>query len=281
MMGIFSNKTAIITGGASGIGAALAQELARRGAIIILADINAELLEDTAASIIKAGGKAKAVPLDVTDYDAVKKLVDDIVSEYGSLDYLFNNAGVVVFAEARDYDYIDDWRKIIDVDLYGPVNGVAAAYPVMVKQGGGHIVNTASLAGLMPCEPLCSYTAAKHGVVGLSLTLRMEGADLGVKVSVVCPGLIQTPMYNARMIKLDQKKLLKVVPKGMPPEKCAREILRGVERNKPIIVVTFPAKLSWILYRISPSMMLWSGIKFVGYLRKKFRIEHSCQVGPG
>ena len=272
-MGLFSNKTAIITGGASGIGAALAQELARRGAIVTLADVNAGLLEETAAGIVKAGGKAKAVILDVTDLEAVKKLVADTVSEYGRLDYIFNNAGVVVFAEARDYDYLDDWRKIIDVDLYGPVNGVVAAYPVMIKQGFGHIVNTASLAGLMPCEPFCSYSAAKHGVVGLSLTLRMEGADLGVKVSVVCPGLIQTPMYNARTINIDQEELHRIAPKGLPPEKCASVILRGVERNKPIIVVTFMARIAWILYRISPGMMLWSGTRIVRHFRKKLRVS--------
>lgn len=270
-MNLFFNKIAIVTGGASGIGAALARELARRGAIVTLADVNAGQLKKTTTAIINDGGKANAVTLDVTDFEAVKKLVNDTVSEHGRLDYLFNNAGIVVIAEARDYDY-DDWRRIIDVDLYGPVNGVAVAYPVMIKQGFGHIVNTASLAGLMPCEPFCSYSAAKHGLVGLSLTLRMEGADLGVKVSVVCPGLIQTPIFNSRTIRIDREELLKTAPKALPPEKCARVILRGVERNKPIIVVTAMAKIAWALYRISPAMMLWAGVRFVRHFRKKLRV---------
>jgi short-subunit dehydrogenase len=101
----------------------------------------------------------------------------------------------------------------------------------------------------------------------------MEGADLGVKVSVVCPGLIQTPIYNSRVIKLDREKLLETAPKGMAPEKCARVILHGVERNKPIIVVTAMARIAWILYRISPAMMLWLGTKFVRHFRKELRVE--------
>jgi NAD(P)-dependent dehydrogenase (short-subunit alcohol dehydrogenase family) len=272
-MDMFKDKTAIVTGAASGIGKALSEELAKRGAIVILADVNAKLLEETASSIRTDGFNAQAVVMDVTKFDDVKKLVDGTFSKYGQLDYLFNNAGIAVFAEARDYSYDEEWCKIIAVDLYGPVNGSAAAFPKMVEQGFGHIINTASLAGLMPASPFCSYSVAKHGVVGLSLTLRMEGADLGVKVSVVCPGLIRTPMYYSRVIKMNQEKLLANAPSGMPPEKCAQIILRGVKRNKPIIVVSVVAKILWIFYRISPSMMLRLGTLFVRRSRKEFRID--------
>jgi NAD(P)-dependent dehydrogenase (short-subunit alcohol dehydrogenase family) len=159
-MGVFTGKVAIITGGASGIGRALGEELARRGAQAILADVNAKLLEETAASIADAGHRAKTVNIDVTDFEAVKKMVDDTVAECGRLDYIFNNAGVVTFGEARDLSY-DDWRKVIDTDLYGVVNGVMAAYPTMVKQGFGHIVNTASLAGLVPATGIVPYVTSK------------------------------------------------------------------------------------------------------------------------
>jgi len=272
-MNIFQNKTAIITGAASGIGKALSDALAREGAIVILADINAEVLKTTASEMKKKGYAVESVVLDVTKFDEVRKLVDDIIAKYGKLDYLFNNAGIAVFSEARDYSYDTEWCRIINVDLYGPVNGAAAAFPKMVQQGFGHIVNTSSLAGLMPAYPFCSYSVAKHGVVGLSLALRMEGADLGVNVSVVCPGLIQTPMYHSRVIKLNQEKLLEKAPEGMSPEKCAKIILNGVKRNKPIIVVSIYAKILWILYRISPSMMLKLGGLFIRRSRKEFRIE--------
>ncbi|MFC1521338.1 SDR family NAD(P)-dependent oxidoreductase [Elusimicrobiota bacterium] len=271
-MGIFKDKIAIVTGGASGIGRAIVEELARRGAAVIIADIQIELAREVAQAITRASGTAKAVNLDVTDHEAVKKLVANTAAEYGRLDYMFNNAGVAIFAEARDASY-DDWKKVIDVDLYGPVNGSIAAYAVMVKQGFGHIINTASMAGLVPASHLSWYVTSKHGVVGLSHSLRLEGAALGVKVSVVCPGLIKTPMYYSPMIRMDQEKLLKQAPKGMKPEKCARIILKGVEHNKATIMVTALAKIAYILYRISPGMMFWLGEKIVKKTRKEFRTD--------
>jgi NAD(P)-dependent dehydrogenase (short-subunit alcohol dehydrogenase family) len=255
-MDLFNAKIAIVTGGASGIGRAVCQELARRGAKVVLADINADLMEKTAAEISKTGGHVKTAPLDVRDAEAVKKLVADTVQEYGQLDYMFNNAGIGVLGEARDFSH-EDWKNVIDVNLFGVVNGVAAAYPIMIKQASGHIVNTASLAGLIPTVGLISYAASKHGVVGLSHSLRCEGANLGVKVSVVCPGFIQTPIYHSKTVGMDRDKFLELAPKGMPPEKCAREILRGVERNKAVIVITALGKIFWPLYRLSPSLVLW------------------------
>jgi len=272
-MGIFNDKIAIVTGGASGIGRGVVEELARRGATVIIADVQIEMAQEVAETITQAGGTAKAVNLDVTDYEAVKRLVDDTAVEYGRLDYMFNNAGVAIFAEARDATY-EDWKKVIDVDLYRPVNGSVAAYAVMVKQGFGHIINTASLAGLMPATHLSWYVTSKHGVVGLSHSLRLEGAALGVKVSVVCPGIIKTPMFYSPTIKMDQEKLLNQAPKGMPPEKCARVILKGVERNKATIVVTVSAKIAYMLYRISPGMMLWLGEKIIKRARKELREDN-------
>lgn len=255
-METFSEKVAIVTGGASGIGRALGEELARHGASVVLADVNTELLEETAKSITNTGYQARPVILDVTDPEAVKKLVDDTVTECGRLDYIFNNAGVVVFGEARNFSY-DDWRKIIDTNLYGVVNGVIAAYPVMIKQGFGHIVNTASLGGLVPATGLISYIASKYGVVGLSNALRSEAAEFGVRVSVVCPGFFDTPMKHSKIIKLDRDKLLAAAPKLQPPEKCAKAILHGVERNKATIVVTALARFLWFFHRISPTLLLW------------------------
>ena len=272
-MAIFKDKISIVTGGASGIGRGLVGELASRGAKVVLADINGDAAKKAAEMLNGEDGNVKPATLDVTDYVAVKKLVDDTVSEYGRLDYMFNNAGVAMFGEARDYSY-EDWRKVIDVDLYGPVNGVAAAYGVMVEQGFGHIVNTASIGGMIPATHLTSYVTSKYGIVGLSHTLRMEGAALGVKVSVVCPGLIRTAMYESPCIRLDQTKLLNDAPKGMPPEKCARVILKGVERNKATIIVTLPAKIAYILHRISPNLMIYLGSKVVGKTRKSYRVEN-------
>jgi NAD(P)-dependent dehydrogenase (short-subunit alcohol dehydrogenase family) len=254
VLDFFTGKAAIVTGGASGIGRALGEELAKRGALVTLADINASLVEEAAASLSGRGREVKAAVLDVTDYEAVRKLVSDTVSEHGRLDYMFNNAGIAVFGETQDFSY-DDWHRVIDVNLYGVVHGIAAAYPVMVEQGSGHIVNTASLAGLVPAAGEISYTASKYGIVGMSDTLRAEAKKYGVKSSVICPGFIRTPIYEScKLVDLEREKIFKKAPKGMDPGKCARIILQGVEGNRAFIVVTFPAKILWYIQRLSPGL---------------------------
>ena len=147
---VFSGATAIVTGGASGIGRALAEELAKRGCEVVLADRQIELAEEVASGIrTLVGGKATAANLDVTDFPALQQLVHDTVGRTGRLDYMFNNAGIAIGGRVHDYG-IQEWNQIIDVNLRGVVNGVQAAYCIMMKQGFGHIVNTASITGLMP-----------------------------------------------------------------------------------------------------------------------------------
>jgi len=132
-------------------------------------------------------------------------LAEETASAYGRLDYQFNNAGIAIGGDARDLT-LDQWRRVLDVDLYGVLYGTLAAYPIMVNQGFGHIVNTSSAAGLLPTPLNAPYCTAKHAVVGLSLSLRAEGADLGVKVSAVCPGYVRTPIFgNAVVVNLPRK----------------------------------------------------------------------------
>ena len=274
-MSQFKDKVAIVTGAGSGIGHALSEELARQGARVILADVNPSPVEEAAGTITKAGHKAETFVLDVSDYDAVEKMVTDTVARYGRLDYLFNNAGIAVGGEVRDCS-IDDFRNVINVNLFGVVNGVAAAYPLMVKQGHGHIINTASIEGLIPFPATVSYVASKYGVVGLSNALRIEGVDLGVKVSVICPGYIKTPIFQtSKIIKIDREKMLKSLPErfGITPEACAQIILRGVQQNKAIIVVTGFAKVLWVLQRISPAVIRWMMRRDLRKSRKEMRIE--------
>lgn len=274
-MGHFADKVAIVTGAASGIGEALGKALAQSGAKPVLADINVSRLNKVAESIIDAGHAAEAIPLDVSNYDDVKKLVTDTASKHGRLDFIFNNAGIAVGAEVRDCS-IEDWRNVLNTNLMGVVHGVASAYPLMVQQGFGHIINTASIEGLVPYPATVSYVASKFGVVGLSNSLRIEGRDLGVKVSVVCPGYIKTPIFEtSKMIKIDREKVLAELPDrlGITPQECARVILKGVERNKAIIVVTAMAKFLWLLQRISPNLILWMMGRNLKKSRKEMRIE--------
>jgi NAD(P)-dependent dehydrogenase (short-subunit alcohol dehydrogenase family) len=209
MMDTFAAKVAIVTGGGSGIGAALCRELARRGAQVVVADINGEDAARVAAAIAGNGGRATASTLDVTREQDVRRLVEATATAHGGADYLFNNAGIGLGGDARDLS-LDHWRRVLDVDLYGVVHGVLAAYPIMARQGSGHIVNTSSAAAFFPNPGNAPYCTAKHAIVGLSLSLRLEGADLGVKVNCVCPGFVRTNIYqNAGVVNMS-------LPAGAP-----------------------------------------------------------------
>jgi NAD(P)-dependent dehydrogenase (short-subunit alcohol dehydrogenase family) len=270
-MDMFSDKVAIITGAGSGIGRGLAKALAGRGARLVLADIREDRAAGAANALVRACSSAEAHVLDVSDFDSVRKLVEGTVRRHGRLDYLFNNAGIAVGAEVRDCP-IEDWRRVMEVNLFGAINGVVAAYPVMVGQGFGHIVNTASIEGLVPFPNTVGYVASKYGVVGLSNALRIEGRDLGVRVSVVCPGYIRTAIFqDSKMIRMDRSKVVEMLAEagGMSPEECAAAILRGVERNRAVIVVTRTARALWFLQRISPGLVR----RFMEGRLRRFRKE--------
>ncbi len=256
-MQTFENKISIVTGAASGIGRELAEQLARRKSHVVLTDIDEASLTEITDRIRKQGQSAESVVLDVRDPDEVKKVIDSTVSKHGRIDYLFNNAGIGVGGEARDFSY-DDWRNVIDINLYGVVNGVFAAYPIMVEQGFGHIVNTASIYGLVPAVGEISYVTSKYGVVGLSNSLRTEAAAFGVKVSVACPGFIDTPLLQiAKIHKYEREKFLELVPDPIPVDKCVGVILKGVQQNKATILVTPFAGFIWRLHRLNPALVRW------------------------
>ena len=275
-MNMFMDKVAIVTGAASGLGRALAEGLAQRGAFVVLADVNSEGVEQAAQAIRSAGHDAEEATVDVTRFQAVKELVEATVRGHGRLDYMFNNAGILIFGEARDCS-IQDWRSVIDLDLYGVVNGVVAAYPVMVEQGFGHIVNISSVEGLAPFPVMGSYVASKYGVVGLSNSLRAEGADLGVKVTVACPGYVRTLIIEkSKMVRIDRQKILDALmdSMGITPKECVDKILRGVERNKATVVIAWWAKALWVLNRVSPGLVSWMMRMMTRQLRKRgFRSE--------
>jgi NAD(P)-dependent dehydrogenase (short-subunit alcohol dehydrogenase family) len=212
------------------------------------------------------------VKLDVCDADAVKAVVDETAAAQGRLDYMFNNAGIAISGEERDVS-LDDWNRVLAVDLHGVVHGVRAAYAIMVRQGSGHIVNTASAAGLTPLAGHASYTAAKYGVVGLSHALRVEGAGLGVRVSVVCPGFVDTPILTHSPLRgnVDRAKLTALTPRRMPPARCARIVLEGVLANRATILVGAEAKALWGLSRVSPDAVLWLATRIVDRLRRVAR----------
>ena len=265
----FQGAVAIVTGGASGIGRALSEALARRGASVVLADVQAEEAAAVAASLAASGRSASASTLDVTDFASVKRLVERVAEEHGRLDFVFNNAGIGVGGEIRDHT-IDAWNRIIDVNLRGVVHGVQAAYPIMLRQRFGHIVNTASMAGLMPAPLTTSYSTTKHAVVGLSKALRVEAAGLGVRVSVLCPGVIRTPLLSGGKYGIfvgalpereQREAALRYFGRFRPMDVglFAAKVLDQVARNRAIIVVPAWWKLLWWLDRLSPTLSLLAG----------------------
>lgn len=263
---IFNEATAIVTGGASGIGRALARELAKRGCEVVLADRQIRLAEEVASEIRASGGKARACEVDVTDYSSVEQLVLETTARTGRLDYIVNNAGIGFGGNVKDYS-IKDWNQIVDVNLRGVINGVQAAYQIMINQGFGHIVNTASMAGLIPSPGVVAYATTKHAVVGLSKSLRAEAISAGVYVSVLCPGVIRTPIleggrYGRMPEEIPPEKMRQLWEKlkPMPPDIFAYKAINSIAKNKAIIIVPSWWKLFWWINRLFPSL----GINLAG-----------------
>lgn len=274
---------ALITGGGSGIGAATGTLMAKNGDTVILADIDAEAADNVAAAIVASGGKAESAALDVRDGTAFTALVDRLVADHGRIDLIFNNAGIGVGGPIEDLS-MEHWQRVVDVNIMGVVNGIRAAYPHMIRQGDGHIVNTASLAGLVPSPMLAPYAMTKHAVVGLSLSLRPEAAVHGVRVTALCPGPTETPILDSKgphdltpNESVSARDLLtKAAGEIYPVEHLVEDLLAGVAANKPYIVAPRRARLAWWLHRLLPSYLEKNADRLVAWARREAeRVEQA------
>jgi NAD(P)-dependent dehydrogenase (short-subunit alcohol dehydrogenase family) len=196
MAGSFAGKVALVTGAGSGIGRATALAFAREGAKVVAADIDADSAGETAAGIMGAGGEALAVRADVASEPDVAAMVGAAVGAFGRLDCAFNNAGIGGGQrQIHEWDLADFYR-VLDVNLIGVWLCLKHELPVMAGQGGGAVVNNASVAGLRGSPGLAPYAASKHGVIGLTRTAALECASQGVRVNAVCPGFTDTPILR-------------------------------------------------------------------------------------
>jgi NAD(P)-dependent dehydrogenase (short-subunit alcohol dehydrogenase family) len=195
-MDTFEGRGAVVTGGASGIGLATATEFARRGARLVLADVDKPALEQAVQRLRAEGFDANGVTCDVRHLDEVIHLADEAFNLLGRVDIVFSNAGIVVAGPLVAMTH-EDWRWVIDIDLWGSIHAVEAFVPRLLEQGaGGHIAFTASFAGLVPNAGLGAYGVAKYGVVGLAETLAREVKDNGIGVSVLCPMVVETKLVS-------------------------------------------------------------------------------------
>lgn len=252
----------MLTGAAGGIGQALAAALVGRGDDVVMVDVHPDV--HRAADQLRATGPgtARAVRGDVCDPSVLQAVVDELVADAGRLDVMVNNAGVLVTGYTDELS-LAHWQRVVDVNLYGVIHGVHAAYPMMAAQGFGHIVNMSSLAGLMPTTLGVPYATTSHAVVGLSMSLRGEAAARGVQVSVVCPAVVDTPMIDAGNpadlpalpTRLPARQGLERRHRPVPASLVAQDILVGMERGQAIIVTPRSARATWAAVQRAPLVL--------------------------
>ena len=191
----YKNKVALITGSGQGIGRALSIKLAQFGAVVICSDRNIKYAQDTVNKIYDSNiGNFKAVAreLDVTNTKQLSALMNWLIGSYKRIDYLFNNAGVNLGGEIRDFSE-HHWRDVLDINLFGHIQCATQAYKQMITQKMGHIVNVTSISGILDYTPLSSpYSVSKHGAVAFSKALELEAKDFNIKVTTICPGSVKT-----------------------------------------------------------------------------------------
>lgn len=285
-------RVAIVTGGASGIGRALSAALVARGATVVVADIDEDGVQRVTRELRGRGpGTATAVTVDVADRRAVTDVIETTHREHSRLDVLFNNAGLAIAGEPEELTDAH-WDKVIDVNVRGVIHGCEAAYPLLLEQGYGHIVNTASIAGLVPAPgTMTPYAMSKHAVVGLSLGLRAAATDSGVGIHVVCPGVVETPILDKNdmpglptppsVAGADIRGFFHDlgVRSFYPADRLAVDILRGIARDRAIIVAPTQARMAWRIARFSPKLAMSSAAAGTRKARERRRERQAVPAG--
>jgi NAD(P)-dependent dehydrogenase (short-subunit alcohol dehydrogenase family) len=261
-------RTALVTGAGSGIGRETALLAARRGADLVICDVDEEGLATTESATRALGRDVLARKVDVADREQMGEFADAVAAAVGAVDLLVNNAGVGLAAEFLDTE-LDDWEWIVSINLMGVVHGCKLFVPPMVERGaGGHVVNVASAAGYLASPALTAYSSTKFAVLGLSEALREELRPHDIGVTAICPGLINTPITTssrARGRLADPSRRERVAAmyarRNYGPERVARNILKAVERERTVAPVSPEAWFGYAAKRISP--------RFVGWLTRR------------
>ncbi len=249
----FKDKIVVITGAGSGIGRACAQEFKRQGARLHLLDKDKRVLD----VVDELGSGVEAHVVDVTDAQKFFVTAEKILAKEGHVDIIHNNAGVCLSKAVEDLT-MDDWRWIIDVNLWGVIHGIQAFVPPMIRRRQGHVINTASLAGLIPFPMVVPYCATKYAVVGLSEALAAELAPLGIGVTVECPGMVSTELFRSARVGWPDSmrgRFERIMDtRGTDPKKVARNLLRAVRRRDIVHITAGPAYPLYLFKRVSWSL---------------------------
>lgn len=254
MKAAFKGRTVLLTGAGSGIGKALTRYLVEAGAKVHGADRDGAALEAFASELRGPGSLVPRV-LDVTDREDYGLWVENCFAE-GPVDFLFNNAGVTLLGDADRVSFAR-WKWLLDINLLGVINGILHVYPRMVEQKSGHIISTGSVAGVTGYATAAAYTTAKGAVIGMSTSLAAEAKAYGVKISVACPGYVNSNIFSQdRIIGADAGAVVKDLPAPMmSPEEAAWRYLKGVVSGKKVIVFPANAKLLWLLATWTPFLL--------------------------
>ncbi len=271
-----SGKTVLVTGAASGIGKETALAFARRGATLVICDLNETGLGETAAQIRGMGRDVITRRVDVANRDDVRELAAAVHAQVDAVDILMNNAGVGLGAGFLDTS-LEDWEWIVGINLKGVIHGCHFFIPPMVKRGrGGHVINVASAAAFVATEALAAYGTTKYAVFGLSEALRSELRRHGIGVTAVCPGIINTaitatsplrgvnntPEMRQRMVGIYQRR-------NYGPERVARNILKAVQRNRAVAPISPEAWAFYYLKRLAPWLVAWLDRSATDRLRRQ------------
>jgi NAD(P)-dependent dehydrogenase (short-subunit alcohol dehydrogenase family) len=269
----YQGKVAVVTGGGSGIGRSLAHAFARRGARVVLADIEKPALDAVANELERAGGEVLALRVDVADSRQVAHLAEAAYEAFGAVHVLCNNAGIAVGGRIKDVS-LEEWDWVLRVNLYGVIHGLHAFLPHMLASGEpGHVVNTASLAGLASAAGLSPYSASKYAVVAISEALAQECAGTNVGVSVLCPGWVKTriaetdrhagPNIPPRPATAEGEQIQALIrgfiATGLDPDRVAQRVIEGIER-KDLYILPNPDVL-WDAVRARFDAVLAAGPK--------------------
>ena len=247
-----TSKRVFITGGASGLGLALATNWAKSGARVCIGDLDVERTEKAAREI---GAGVKAVVCDVRKFEDVQRVADELQREWGGVDVVVNNAGVASAGPIEDIP-LEEWHRVVSINLMGVVHGCKAFVPMLKRQGSGHIVNTASMAGLVHVPMMSTYNATKAAVVALSDTLRGELAPSGILVSVVCPSFFKTNLAEslaksaAPEVVAQTQKL--VAGSKISADSIAAKVVKAVARGEFLVLTHNDGAVVWMLKRLAP-----------------------------